>query len=89
MLKPLLSRRPAETATRGWVVEALIPIIGVRQPMQRLFAVAADDKQTAEKLVWQQLGNLHCTICARVGLTGRALANFRVAEGEVTEIDTD
>lgn len=35
------------------------------------------------------LGNLHCTIMARVKLTSRALASFELAEGGVQEIDAN
>jgi hypothetical protein len=35
------------------------------------------------------LGNLHCTIMARVRLTSRALASFDLAAGDVQEIDAD
>jgi hypothetical protein len=57
----------AETATRGWVVEALIPTIGAKQCMQRLFVVAADDQQVAEKLVFTARFARVCRDTARTG----------------------
>jgi len=88
MLKLIFSR-PTESARSGWIVGVSVPVVRAKEPMQRLFAVAADDSATAERLTRQALGNLHCKVAARLRLSPRGLASFEVASGEIQEIDTD
>ena len=66
-----------------------MPLVGAKEAAQRLFVVGAPEKNAAEALTRDALGNLHCTILARVKLTSRALASFELAEGVVQEIDRD
>lgn len=88
MLKLVFSRTPG-TARSGWIVEVSVPVVGAKEPLQRLFAVGADDSSAAEHLTRQSLGNLHCRVAARIRLAPRALASFEVSDGEIQEIDTD
>jgi len=71
------------------MVEVTVPVVGVREPMQRLFAVGTPEKGAAETLTRRVLGNLHCAITARIKLAPRALASFNVVGGGVQEIDPD
>ena len=71
------------------MVEVTVPVVGAKAPLQRLFAVGAPEKNAAETLTRNALGNLHCRIMARIKLTSRALASFDLAEGGVQEIDPD
>jgi len=87
MLKLIFSR-PTESARSGWIVGVSVPVVGAKEPMQRLFAVA-DDSATAERLTRQALGNLHCKVAARLRLSPRGLASFEVASGEIQESETD
>jgi hypothetical protein len=89
MLKRIFSRHPAQVHTGGWIVEVTVPVVGTKEPMQRLFAVGAAEGSQAELLMQRALGNLHCTVVARVKLTPRALACLDVVEGSVQEIDAN
>jgi hypothetical protein len=85
MLKLIFSRR-SETAPSGWIVNVSVPVVGAKEPSQRLFAVGADDSATAEGLTRQAVGNLHCRISARLRLSPRALASFEIGAGEIQEM---
>ena len=87
MLKLIFSRPQPSLPPAGWMVEVTVPFVGAKERMQRLFAVGTADKDAAETLTRQTVGNLHCSITARVKLASRALANLQVAEGGVQEID--
>jgi hypothetical protein len=89
MLKAMFSRPRGQLAAGGWIVEVTVPTVGAKEPMQRLFAVAAAERTSAERLARDVLGNLHCAIQARVKLTPRALGHLKVADGDVQEIDND
>ena len=89
MLKPIFSRPSIRVAPGGWIVEVTAPVVGAKEPMQRLFAVGVAEKNAAEVVMRDALGNLHCTIMARIRLTSRALASFDLADGRVKEIDAD
>ena len=89
MRKLILSRPTRPLPAGGRMVEVMVPTVGAKEPEQRLFAVAAGERNTAERLARQTLGNLHCTVEARVKLTRRALAHLKVTDGDVQEIDND
>jgi hypothetical protein len=89
MLKLIVSRSAPPTEAGGWIVEVTVPVVGAKEPIQRLFAVGTADKNGAEQLARHVLASLHCLIKARVKLTPRALARLDVAEGGVEEIDND
>lgn len=66
----------------GWIVEAVAPAVGPTLLRRHyMFAVASQDADEAERLVRDRLGNLHCTVEARIRLAPRALAQFEVAQG--------
>ena len=88
MLKLAFTRTP-ETTPCGWMVEVCVPVVGAKEPMQRLFAVGADNGVAAARLTRHALGNLHCRIVARMRLRSGALSSLKVGEGEIQEIDAD
>ena len=61
-----------------------MPLVGARSQRSGCLR-GAPEKNAAEALTRHALGNLHCTILARVELTSRALASFELAEGGVQE----
>lgn len=75
------------STTEGWIVEVLISTVGTRTATQMLFAVGTCEKRDAERLVRAALGNLHCSVNARLRLAPRALTNLRIAVGSVKKLD--
>ena len=69
-------------ATSGWMVEAVVPAVGTQLVRRRyLFAVSSEEAKDAERLVRDRIGNLHCTVVARVRLAPRALGQLDLEDG--------
>ena len=69
--------------TSGWMVEAVVPAVSTQQLVRRryLFAVSSAEAKDAERLVRDRIGNLHCTVVARVRLAPRALGQLDLEDG--------
>ena len=80
------SQRSTPAPVGGWLVEVVVPIVGLGVGWRRVFAVRTDDDTRAIQVVRDALNGLHCSVKARLRLTPRALAQLDLGYEGIKEI---